>query len=227
MSPCRKTIKQMNKIRCAIFDFDGTVADTKYSVMDSARHALKHFGIDESEEALRRFIGPTLWYSFSTYYGIKDKDCDEAVRIYREYYAAEGIKKARLYDGIEDAVNGLKALGIETAVATVREENSLLQNFSVLGINGLFDAYAGSLENGERSDKAELIAVALERLHVPEAVDAVVIGDSRTDCEGANAIGCGFIAALYDRDISEFEGLDIGMKAYAPLDLVSIISGLI
>ena len=227
MSQRRKVKIPMNRIRCAVFDFDGTVADTKYSVMDSARHALKHFGYDASEEELRRFIGPTLWYSFSTYYGIKDKECDEAVRIYREYYAAEGIKKAGLYEGIVDAVNGLKALGVKTAVATVREENSLLQNFSVLGINGIFDAYAGSLANGERSDKAELITVALDRLHVSEAGDAVVIGDSHTDCEGANAVGCGFIAALYDRDISEFGGLDISMKAYEPLDIVSIISGLI
>ncbi|NLW70087.1 MAG: HAD hydrolase-like protein [Eubacteriaceae bacterium] len=213
----------MAEYRYALFDFDGTVGDTKYSVMASAAKALEHYGISADEKDLKRFVGPNLWYSFGTFYGFDKPTQDEAVKIYRDYYAREGIYKAVLYPGMDKMLLGLRQSGIKTAIATIRTETSLEQNLTHMGIKELFDATAGSLENGERSDKAQLIEYVLGKLGSPKIEECVFIGDSHTDYEGAKAMGMDFIAALHDRPESEFEGLPIVFKAFSVEEIARII----
>ena len=54
-------------MKTILFDLDGTIMDSGEGIMESAQYALNHFGFEkESLENLRRFVGPSLMYSFTT-----------------------------------------------------------------------------------------------------------------------------------------------------------------
>ena len=76
--------------RYAIFDFDGTLADTGAGVFASVQYALRSMGEPELDsETLKYFIGPPLETSFSVKCGLDSERCHEAVEKYREYYSTK------------------------------------------------------------------------------------------------------------------------------------------
>ena len=60
------------KYKYIFFDFDGTVADTKEGIYDSAEYTLAQFGISTDKETLHKFVGPTLWHSFETLFASRN-----------------------------------------------------------------------------------------------------------------------------------------------------------
>lgn len=73
------------------FDLDGTITQSEFGIIRSARVALDRLGIsteNESDEEMRKFIGPPLYNSFHDFYGLSDEDSLLAVKYYREYYEA-------------------------------------------------------------------------------------------------------------------------------------------
>lgn len=208
------------KYDIVIFDFDGTIADTKEGIMNGARYALNKCGVSESEFGdLKRFVGPTLWYSFGTFYTFDRNMQDKAVQYYRDYYHERGINEVCLYDGIVDLLIKLKGQGIILGIASAKHQKSVETALENLGIAKYFTAVSGSFMNGDRSDKAELISSVLDDLQSDDKNTVVFIGDSRTDAIGAHECGVDFIAALYDREETEFNGIVLEHKAYVIEDL--------
>ena len=80
-----------------LFDLDGTLTDSGPGIMNSVRHALRHFGIEEEDRArLQRFVGPPLKESFMKFYGFSETQGEEAVEAYREYSKFEKCSKCEL-----------------------------------------------------------------------------------------------------------------------------------
>ena len=109
--------KRMYKL--ALFDLDGTLTQSEFGILASAKYALEKFGIYEADEKkLKRFIGPPLYFSFSEFYGLTGAAGEEAVRLYSEVYEAENFKNAPVYDGIPDTLAALKDAGSRLMVVT-------------------------------------------------------------------------------------------------------------
>ena len=59
----------MKKYKFIFWDMDGTLANTYEGVTNCVKYAMEPYGIHlEGEEELRKFIGPPLRFSFTTYY---------------------------------------------------------------------------------------------------------------------------------------------------------------
>lgn len=57
-----------------LFDLDGTLTDPSEGITNSVMHALKKYGIEESDRsALYKFIGPPLLTSFREFYGFSEE----------------------------------------------------------------------------------------------------------------------------------------------------------
>lgn len=111
-----------------IFDFDGTLADTKEGVMSSAKYALEKMGITvKSKEELKVFVGPALWDSFNIFYGIEGEEAlNRAVELYREDYVKNGgILKCEIYNGVLELLDALKERGILYAIASAKPKTSI------------------------------------------------------------------------------------------------------
>ena len=94
------------------WDLDGTLTDSAPGITKGAAYALKHFGIEvEDLSTLRKFVGPTLSYSFREYYDFDEAQIEEAVKKYREYYSEIGLFENAPYEGIKELLAKVKADG--------------------------------------------------------------------------------------------------------------------
>jgi len=184
-----------------LFDLDGTLTDSGEGVGNGVLYALDKMGLPrpESDAALRRYLGPPLWTSFTDYAGVTDADeIAQAVVFYREYYNSTGQYENKVYDGIPELLTELNASGKRLAVATSKVDYSALNILRHFNLDHHFDVIAGSDESGaQRGTKALVIAHALDELKMCDGTSIVMIGDREHDIHGAKEHGLPAIGVLY------------------------------
>ncbi|MBQ6582559.1 MAG: HAD hydrolase-like protein [Mogibacterium sp.] len=185
-------------VKIVLFDLDGTITDSGPGIMNSVQYALDRFGYeDQTEEQLRRFIGPPLIDSFREFYGLSEEHGWQAVALYREYYGTKGIFENTLYRGVPEMLDRLTALGCKTAIATSKPEVYAVRILEHLGISDKFAYIGGSLMNGDRSRKAEVITYVMDKLDCQEPGTVMMVGDRRHDIEGAHLVGIDATGVTY------------------------------
>ena len=193
------------------FDLDGTLTESGPGIMKSVRHALARFGIDEPDDAaLRRFIGPPLAYSFTTFYGFSEADALRAMAVYREHYAVHGIFDNGVYAGIPELLAALRAVGKTLCVATGKPETSMFRILERYGLRDYFSFCGGSDEAETRAEKATVIRYVMDSVGA-RADEVVMVGDRHHDINGAKANGVRSVGVLYgygDRAELETAGAD-------------------
>lgn len=186
------------KYKYVLFDLDGTINDSEPGIFASIRHALASFGInDETDENLRRMIGPPLRQSFMEYYGFDEQKTLIALEKYREYYADKGIFENSVYDGIYELLAEMKEAGLILILATSKPDvfaKRLLTYFDIEKF--FFFISAGDLEQ-KYSEKETIIRNALTENHITDLSQTIMIGDRKFDINGAVRCGIDSIGVLY------------------------------
>lgn len=179
-----------------LFDLDGTLTESGIGITRSVAHSLRKFGIEEPDQAkLDRFVGPPLIDSYMRYYGFSREQAVQAVEYYREYYAVTGIFENRVYDGVETMLKALRDAGKTCVLATSKPEHYAVQILEHFGLASYFSCVAGATMDEKRTNKADVIAYALEK--AGKAGKAVMVGDRKHDIQGAQAHGLPSIGVLY------------------------------
>ena len=81
------------------------------------QYALKHYGIHVDDlSVLKPFVGPPLFDSFKRYYNFSDKDANDAIYVFREYYDVKGWMDNAPFDGVEDMLKTLKEAGLRNSM---------------------------------------------------------------------------------------------------------------
>lgn len=213
------------RYRAALFDLDGTLTDSGPGILSSLRSAFRAMGRPvPPETVLRKFIGPPLTDSFMQYCGLTAPETAEAIRLYRlAYEQGGGMYRAEVYPGIPELLEALRAAGMLLAVATSKPGRMAQPVLEYFGLSGRFDVIFAA-DGSERSQtKDTLILPALEKLACSPA-QAVMIGDTRFDAEGARLAGTAFAGVLYGFG-SEAEMRAEGAARFAasPADLFPIL----
>lgn len=183
------------KLRAVFFDLDGTIIDSSQGIMRCFRLGLATAGItEESDELLRRVIGPTLHFSYTEYYGLDDEAAEVATKEYRRNYTTDeggGYKECDVYKGVPELLAALKERGILLAIATTKPQVMAEKIAAYKGFAKYFDTIVGAELSGARSDKVELIECAIERLSLSGCSrdEIAMVGDRRFDMEGARSTG--------------------------------------
>ena len=179
-----------------LFDLDGTLTESGIGITRSVAHSLRKYGIEETDQAkLDRFVGPPLIDSYMRYYGFSREQAVQSVEYYREYYAVTGIFENRVYDGVEAMLQALNDAGKICVLATSKPEHYAVQILEHFGLAPYFSCVAGATMDEKRTNKADVIAYALEK--AGKAGKAVMVGDRKHDIEGAKAHGLPSIGVLY------------------------------
>lgn len=180
-----------------MFDLDGTLTDSAPGIIASVKVALELDGINAPDEAtLRSFVGPPLYHSLSTIYGMDEERCARVVAHYREYFRAHGIFDNKPYEGIPELLGDLKREGAHVVVATSKPRpfaETILEHFS---LNKWVDALHGPefSDDSAADSKERLIKAALAQF---TGRPAIMVGDRHLDVEGAHAQGIPAVYALY------------------------------
>lgn len=205
-----------------LFDLDGTLTESGPGITRSVAYALQKHGILETEQQkLNRFVGPPLVDSFIVYYGFTREQALRAVLDYREYYAAKGIYEGRIYDGVFPLLEELKKQNICCVLATAKPEYYAVQILHRFGLSPYFDFVSGATMDETRTNKAEVIAWALEHLQIGKAV---MVGDREHDILGAKANGLPSVGVLYGYGSSEeLENAGADWLATSPADILKYV----
>lgn len=183
--------------KAVLFDLDGTINDSGPGIMNSVRYSLKKMGFPiPDDQELRRFVGPSLVYSYMNYCGMTEEEARRAVDVYRECYLAGECYNLHVYDGIRELLADLNNAGIQCAVVTSKPQGMAQKILKHFEMDDYFDTVAGPDPDDASNEKYILINRALSTLGLdPE--DAVMIGDSRYDVIGAKTVNCTSIAVTY------------------------------
>lgn len=211
----------------AIFDLDGTIANTIYDLGDAVNYGLEKLGFPVHDyEAYKQMVGNGVkklcWRALPE--DKKDK-AEELHRLFKEYYSEHYLDKTVLYDGIRETVEKLRNSGVVLAVATNKPEDVAREIVSALLPDIDFVKVLGGVDyRPSKPDSAILIEIFAA---LPDVENRVyMIGDSNVDVQtaknaGIECIGCAW--GFRGRAELEAEGADfIAEKAS---DIADIILG--
>ena len=169
--------------RPILFDLDGTLTDSGEGIINCAIYTLEFFGLPiPPREQMRVFVGPPLWDTFHKF-GVPKDRLEEAVAKYRERYVPIGKFENHPYPGIEKLLSDLKAQGHKLYVATSKPEQMSVEILTKFGMADYFEIIAGATLDRSRDEKYKVIAYLLEQ--IGNAEDAIMVGDTSFDVEGA------------------------------------------
>lgn len=197
------------KRELVMFDFDGTLANTKPWIVQTATKVLLDFGLAPDELGdVGRLVGPPFPEAFSMVYGLSVADAREVTRRYREIYADLGAKAWPLFPGVRELLEGLHRQGRKVSAASSKRQSVLERSLRDNQVLELFDLVAGK-PTDDPVTKAQTIAWSLKQMGVG-ASDAVMVGDRHFDIDGAVACGVAGVGVDYgntgDRDELEQAG---------------------
>lgn len=202
-----------------LFDLDGTLTDSGEGIINSVIYALDKFGIKADPKSLKPFIGPPLRDSFMKYYGFTREDAEKAVGIYRERFVPVGIYENRLYDGVSDMLKNLKKEGAVLILATSKPETMAYTVTDYFKITQFFDFIKGADLAGTFENKGEIIEAVLNEAKVSDKKDAVMVGDTEFDIEGAKKAGIRCIAVNYGYgDLGSLKNADFIVNSVGELE---------
>lgn len=175
----------------AVFDFDGTLADTRQAVAATINETLVHFGHSPvAPELVHPHIGLPLQTIFRPLVAVDDVT-PFATR-YRERYEAVARQTTRLVEGVDGALRDLRAAGVRLAVATSENHEVAVGLLEALGVRSLFDEVAA---DGKKPDPEVLLGI-LSNFGV-SSHRAVMVGDTVFDVVMGRRAGTSTCAVTY------------------------------
>jgi phosphoglycolate phosphatase len=180
-----------------LFDLDGTLTHSERGVVGGVLHTLRTLGMPLPEpQQHRRYLGPPLHHSFTTFHGMDDEQATKAVAVYREYYDTTGAYENEVYEGIEDLLRDLVAAEKRLAVATSKVEYAAVEILRHFNLDHYFDVITGADPGGELlGTKGLVIKHAVSELRMCDGTSVVMIGDREHDVHGATENGVACIGA--------------------------------
>lgn len=143
---------------------------------------------------LRSDLGPPVGVIFSRL-GLDEATSEAAVAAYRRFYADTGMDRARVYPGVPELLDGLRARGVALATATMKLTPTAQ---AILERHGLADRFAVvNGTDGTHRTKAETLVHALERLGDPDRAGVLMVGDRHSDIAAAHEVGVGSVAVTW------------------------------
>lgn len=173
-----------------IFDFDGTVADTRSTILHTVEATVEKMKWPELDlEKVAGAIGLPLKANFTIGASMPDDIADEAVMIYRELFNGIATQHATLFPGAMETLGTLSSRGVPMAIATSRTVESLKFLMEQLGIDGFItNLYgAGCVENPKPAP--DMVLLILDRMGFSPS-ETLVVGDTTYDLEMGRNAGC-------------------------------------
>lgn len=214
-------------IDTVLFDFDGTIMDTNDVIIGSWQHVYKTLRGEEGDlEYILSTFGEPLEYSMET--SFPEVSVDESVKIYRDWHRERFLDMIKLFPGVREMLQEVKARGYKTAIASSRLRFTLNQGLDKYDLGKYFDTVV-AVEDAENGKPApDIVLNTLERLDSkPET--SIMVGDSRLDIlcahnAGVPAVLVGWSATLAGKTKEDFpQGEAPDFIIDKPSDLLDII----
>ncbi|MCR4994828.1 MAG: HAD family hydrolase [Bacteroidales bacterium] len=214
-------------IKAVVFDLDGTLLDTLEDLACATNWALHHNGLPERTlTEVRQFVGNGVrrLIEQAVPAGTGNALLEQTFADFKTYYVAHCQEHTRLYDGIPELLQGLKARGLRLAIVS---------NKLQAGVDELYDSYfsdcvevaVGERPEVQRKPAPDMVLTALKEMGL-HSEEAVYVGDSDVDLQTAANSGLPCISVLWgfrDRDFLVRHGARI--LAETPAEVRTLLLG--
>lgn len=208
----------------AIFDLDGTLADTLCDLADATNFALEKLGYPvHPYESYKKFVGNGVQkLCYRALPVDKKDDTEKLLEIFSGYYGKHFLDKTNLYDGIKETLDVLKKNNITLAVATNKPQNFARQIISKLLPESDFVKILGGCEERPKKPDTAIISEIISGL--PEDNKVFMIGDSNVDIQTAKNAGIYSIGCVWGfRGREELVNAGADFIAETPSDIAEFV----
>jgi phosphoglycolate phosphatase len=180
-----------------IFDWDGTLCNSTPKIVRCMQVAAVKAGLRELSDAeVLNIIGLGLPEAIHTLYPDITEIQKQVLReSYSQFFVADEVNPAPLFDGVEETLNRLRDDGFHLAIATGKSRNGLERVLKSMGLNGFFHASRCADETASKPHPKMLFELLDELSYAPEA--AFMIGDTEYDMDMAKRAAVPRIAVSY------------------------------
>lgn len=180
-----------------VFDFDGTIADTRGLIVSCFRKTYGALGMEPPEETLiAGTIGLPLATAFARLSGFSSAESEQAAERYRTLFRELDVREVAPLPGMVPLLHRCAEAGIPLGVASSRGHDTLDPMLEALGVFELLGAVVDTADAGEEKPNPQMLLLAAEKLGVkPSRV--VMIGDTSFDIEMGRNAGAWTIAVTW------------------------------
>ena len=177
-------------IKLIIFDFDGTLGDTRRNIVTTMQMAIREMQLPSRTEAeCASTIGLPLAGCFKTLFpDIQEELIPRCAETYRRIFN-ENLQKItpEAFPGVVKTLKALKEQGFVLTIASSRSRNSLTELTRDMGIADYISYLIGADDVKEAKPRPEPVLKTLAAMQF-DASEALVVGDMAVDIlMGANA----------------------------------------
>lgn len=186
----------MPRFSTAIFDLDGTLADTLPLIYEAFDAAIRpELGRRLSDQEVRAMFGPPDNYILRDMFP-KDGGAAAFAR-YVETYEREHDRLVTAFHGLDEVARRAQAAGMKLGVVTGKSRATALFTLERVGLLPHFGAvYAGDDVERQKPDPEAVTKILAELGHDP-ATPGAFIGDSAADAIAGRAAGLTTIAVTW------------------------------
>lgn len=208
-----------------IFDFDGTLADSRDVIVDCMTKTFRRFGDPVPDvERMVSTIGVPLeeampWLAP----GISESQAAERVAAYRSLFHERGVAEIKPMVGAEPVMDKLADAGVRMAVLSNRKDHVLQACIKQLRWERYFGFVGGVLEDGITKPDSAFRRDMLASFSDVSGADVLVVGDSAADMIYANNMGVDSCLALYGYGRTaqaRIESPDYEIESFAELEAI-------
>ena len=183
-------------MKLLIFDFDGTLIDSKVDIATSVNLTLGDLGLPTRSEAeIFSFVGDGVKRLLRLSVGEENlSQYEEALRTFRIHYLAHCLDTTRFYPGIEEVLHHFQGIG--KVIVTNKSLEYTMRIVEGLKVGDLFSAIESPEDSSELKPDPGMLLRVLDKLGMAPD-QAVMIGDSTNDVRAAKAAGVKSCAVGY------------------------------
>lgn len=178
------------KIKLVIFDFDGTIADTRRTIVISKQETMQMLGLSiASDDDCASTIGLSAKIGFKKLYpNLSEEKLDLCVSTYQKVFDRKKlVVPPILFPNMKEFLELLSKNGIVSTIATSRRNGSCKEFLNQMEISQYFSYVLGAEDTKLLKPNPEPVIKTLKELSFnPE--ETLVVGDMPIDIEmGKNA----------------------------------------
>jgi HAD superfamily hydrolase (TIGR01509 family) len=211
-------------MRLIIWDFDGTLANTRPVIEAGMDHTLQVLGLDPGLRAQwLTTVGLPVDEGIERTFGHLGLDLRAVAEAYRSFKHLEHEHLISGFDGMTELLEELRGLGVPMAIASSKRGTPLRRQLKALGWEGYFDPLVtpDEVRLAKPDPESLFLILAAYRLR-PE--DAVMVGDTPYDLEMARRAGMPCVAVGHgfagEADMAEYQPLGFAPDVPALRDIL-------
>jgi len=185
-------------LKLVVWDFDGTLANTRPLIEDGMSFALKALGKPVAlMDKWLACVGLPVEEGLRRTFGVEDgPELDRILQLYRSYDWAGNTHLIKPFPGMKELVADLGAKGVKQAIATSKRFKALEPQLESFGWTDTFFPIVTPDRLRHPKPHPESLEVCLES-HSLRPEEALMIGDTLYDLDMANAAGVPCVGLTY------------------------------